>query len=316
VLRLLICVTCLALLAAGTAGAGGSPAAFVALPATDEIVAVDLGSGRVLKRIPVAQGPEDVAAFHDSTRRRDFVLVASRAGGAVTLVDAVTRRVVKVWRGFGDPTDVVVDGLRAYVVDERHGQLVVLDVATRRVPVRIDVGPRPTAVGVGDLAVIAHAGLPSLTLVDVRRRTVTGTVPVAGPVTSVSKQPDTANVYVSFAGSGDLALIDWGRRRTTFRKRVGERLAQVVKDVHLGDRVWVTDAPRGRVVLASARNGRVLRRLGGCPGAHGLAQVGTASVVATCPGSAALALWDTSRWRLRTVRLGDRPAGVGIAILP
>ena len=315
-LRLLISATCLALLAAGTARAGGSPTAFVALPATDEVVAVDLGSGRVLKRIPVAQGPEDVAAFHDVTRRRDFVLVASRPAGAVTLVDAVKRRVVKVWRGFGDPADVAVEGLRAYIADARRGQLVVLDLATRRVLARIDVGPRPTAVAVGDLAIIAHSGRPSLTLVDVRRRTVTGTVPVAEPVTSVSKQPDTANVYVSFAGSGDLASIDWGRRRTTFRKHVGERLAQVVKDVYLGDRVWVTDAARGRVVLASARDGRVLRRLGGCPGAHGLAQVGTASVLATCPGNSTLAVWDTSRWRLRTVRLGNRPAGVGIAILP
>jgi hypothetical protein len=315
VLRSLIGAALLALLAATGARAGGSPVAFVALPDRNEVVAVDLGTDRVLGRIAVAGGPEAVTAYYDYTRSRDFILVASPASGTVTLIDSVSRRIVHVWRGFAEPRAVAVNGLRAYVVDAKRGQLVVLGLGIRRVLTRIDVGARPTDVAVGDVAVVAHAGRASLTLVDVARRNVIGAVPTGDAVTSVSKQPDSANVYVSFAGSGRLALVDWGRRRTVYQRRVGGELALVVKDVYLR-RVWATDRRNGRVLVAAARTGRVLRRLAGCPGAHGLAQVGTASIVATCPGNSTLAVWNTSRWRLRSISLGGRPAGVGIAVLP
>jgi len=47
-----------------------------------------------------------------------------------------------------------------------------------------------------------------------------------------------------------------------------------------------------------------------------VSRVGTAAVVATCPANRSLAIWDTTRWRLRSLHLGGRPAGVGIAVIP
>ena len=315
-LQALTVAAAVALTAAASAGAGGSATAFVALPGRDRVVALDVGTGAQLRRISVAGGPERVAAYHDASRRRDFVLVTSAGGGSVTLIAAFTQRIVRVWRGFGRPADVVVDALRAYVVDRDRGALVVIDLRARRILARIAVGARPSAVAVGDLAVVAHAGRASLTLVDPARSRVVGSLPVHRPVASLSKQPDTANVYVAFEGTGELALIDWGRRRTVFRRSIGERLAQVRVDSFHGRRVWATDFARGGVVLASTQDGRVLRRLGGCPGASGIAQVGTASVVATCAGARSLAVWDATRWRLRRFGVGGRPAGVAVAVLP
>lgn len=315
-LRALILTTALALVGAGAALGGGTGVAFVALPERAEVVAVDVSTGKLLRRIAVPRGPQEVAAYHDTSRRRDFVLVASPPAGAVTLIDAFSQRVVKVWGGFGSPAGVVVDGLRAYVTDNQHGQLVVLDLRRQRIVTRMSVGPRPRALAVGDLAIVAHDHRTSLTLVDVRRRTVLGSVSVGGFVQSISKQPDTANVLVTFRDSGDVALVDWGRRRVVFRRAVAKGTRQVVMDAFHGRRAWVADSAGDRVLDVSTRDGRVRRALRGCAGAHSLAYIGTASIVATCPRSARLAVWSTRRSTVRLIRIGDKPAGVAIAILP
>ncbi|MEO5576900.1 MAG: hypothetical protein ABIR67_14805 [Gaiellaceae bacterium] len=201
-LRLLTLGTLPALLAVGVASAGGTAVAFVALPGRGEVVAVDVGSGDVLRRIEVAKGPQETAAYHDTSRRRDFVLVTSPPAGTVTLVDAFSQRVARVWDDFGAPADVVVEGLRAYVTDNARGRLVVIDLRSRRVVASLPVGPRPRALAVGDLAIVAHDGRESLTLVDLRRRKIAGSLPVGGVVQSISKRPDTADVFVTYRGTG------------------------------------------------------------------------------------------------------------------
>lgn len=255
-LRLLTLGAALALLAVGAASAGGAAVAFVTLPERDQVVAVDVGSGDVLRRIRVGGRPQEVTAYHDWSRRRDFVLVTSRRTGTVTLIDAFSRQVVRVWKGFGAPADVVVDALRAYVTDNARGRLVVIDLRSRRVLARIAVGPRPRALAVGDLAIVAHDGRASLTLVDVRRWRIVDSLPVGGVVQSVSKQPDTATVYVTFRGSGNVALVDWGRRRVVFRRTVARSTSEVVKDVYIGSRLGHRSCGRqGAPRLRSGRAG-------------------------------------------------------------
>lgn len=63
-------------------------------------------------------------------------------------------------------------------------------------------------------------------------------------------------------------------------------------------------------------NGRVLRRLHGCPGAEGVAFVGTAWVVAACRDANALAIWSQRTWKRKLVSLGGRPHGVAETVLP
>lgn len=318
-LRALTLVATAVLVAAGgadTASTGGTAVAFVALPGASALAIVDVGSGNVTGRVRVPGGPEEVTAYHDIARGRPFLVVTSPREGTVTLVDALERRVVKVWRGFGEPADVVVEGTRAYVTDARRGELVVLALGNRRVISRIAVGPRPHAVAVGDVAVVAHERRTSLTLVDIARKNVIARIPVGGVVQSISKRPDTADVFVTYRGTGAVARIDWGTRRVVFRRTVAQRASDVVTDVYAGDRAWVADEAGGRLRLIASRDGRVRRTLAGCPGARRIVQVGTARVVATCVGNASLAIWDTSRWRYRATPLGAAPAGVAVAILP
>jgi YVTN family beta-propeller protein len=312
--RAVVLIALGALLGAGGAGGaptGGTPVAFVALPHQSQLVAVAVGSGEVLRRVRVPRGPQEVTDLQGLSR----VLVTSPSAGALTLVDAFSQRVVKVWRGLGTPTDVAVSGNRAFVTDRARGRLVVIDLITRRVVARIPVGPRPRAVVVGDVAIVAHEGSSSLSLVDVRRRSVVRLLSVGEPVHALSRQPDTANVFVTYR-SGAVALVDWGRGRVIFRRDLNGAASDILKDIYVGDNVWVGDSSRDRLLLLSARDGRLRRTFRGCAGIHRLAQVGTASIVGSCRRSKSIAVWGTTRRGLTSIPLQAEPAGVAIAVLP
>jgi len=317
VLRGLILVALV--LALGTGGAsatpsGGTPAAFVSVERASLLVGVDLTTGRVIARIRVPAGPHNVTSY--SAR---YVLVTSPPAGAVTLVDAFSRRIIKTWRGFGSPHDVEVEGRYAYVTDETRGQLVVLDLAQRKVVARVAVGSRPHDVAVGDVALVTHSsGHPDLTMVDDRPRSprLIGRVRAGGAAHDISRQADTANAYVTYWNSGAVGAVDWGNKRVLWRRSVGSLIHHVQFDYYHGRRLWVTDHRTGDVLALSSRDGGVLRRLRGCAGAHHVGLVGMAWVTVACHDADSLAIWSTRRWQRRLVRVGDGPHGVAEVVLP
>jgi DNA-binding beta-propeller fold protein YncE len=317
VLRAVILAAALLLVlvpAASSAPAGGTAVAFVSVEDDDRLVAVDLTSGRILARIPVPDGPRNVA---ESGAR--WILVTSPPAGAVTLVDGFSQEVVKVFRGFGYPHDVEVEGARAYVTDETRGQLVVISLPAQRILARIPVGPRPHDVAVSDVALVTHGSShPDLTMVDVNlgRKRGIRRLAVGGPAHDISKQPDSANVYVTYWNRGSVGAVDWGRGRLLWRARIGTLVRHVQFDYFHGRRLWATDHTSGRSYLISARNGRVLRTLTGCPGAQHLAMGGTAWVAVACHEAGALAIHDARTWRRKLVRVGAGAHGVAVAVLP
>jgi len=313
---LLLAVLLLGVPAASGGRAGGTAVAFVSAEDDDALVAVDLTTARVVARIALADGPHNVAVAGGLR----WVLVTSPPAGVVTMVDAFTLRVVRVFRGFRSPHDVEVEGGYAYVTDEGWGELAVIDLTGRRVVARARVGARPHDVAVGDVALVTHGPrAPYLTVVDVRdprRPLVAGRIDAGGPAHDISEQPDSAWAYVTYWGSGLVAAVDWGRRRVLWRRRVGSLVHHVQADVFRGRRVWATDHEGGRAYLLSSRDGRILRSLDGCPGAHHLALAGTAWVAVACHDAGALAIYSTRTWRRRLVAVGAGPHGVAVAVVP
>jgi DNA-binding beta-propeller fold protein YncE len=88
----------------------------------NQLVAVDLDSGHVLKRLRMPAGPENVAVCGNTA------FVVSPRARAVTLIDAVRLKVRRVLRGFGAPHIVACspNGGYAYVTDDARGQLVAI----------------------------------------------------------------------------------------------------------------------------------------------------------------------------------------------
>lgn len=121
--RVLLLLAILAVPAAShAAGQSGLPVALVTAETQNALLAVDLRSGRILKRLHMPADPENVEAYAGGA-----VVVSTRAG-AVTLVDPRTLKVSRVLRGFGSPHIAAFTpaGDYVYVTDDARGQLAVI----------------------------------------------------------------------------------------------------------------------------------------------------------------------------------------------
>lgn len=108
---------------ASQARAGGGPIiALVTAETTNQLVAVDLPSGRIVKRLRMPDDPQNVAVCGGTAA------VVSVRAGAVTLVDASTLRIRRVLHGFASPHIPACspDGRYIYVTDDARGQLAVI----------------------------------------------------------------------------------------------------------------------------------------------------------------------------------------------
>lgn len=256
-----------ALAAARGALAGRSSGRALALVTADteqHVAAVDLGTGRVLRRLATLPGPRSI----ESAGGR-VALVAHTSEGAVTLLDSRPLRVRRVLRGFAEPryTASSADGRRAYVTDSANGELVTVDVVRGRVVHRLDVA------GPARHLSLEHGG---------RRLWL-----ALG-----SKAPALAVVDLSDPARPRLAR----RVRPPF-------LAHDVGFVPGTPRIWVTSGDRGTIALYDPRSDRIVARLpGDAPPQHVTFAAGLAFVTSGDDAKVRVHSLDDGRV-LRTTRV-------------
>jgi hypothetical protein len=114
----------------------GPPVALVTAESLDQLIAIDLPSGRIVQRLRLPADPENVV-----TSGRLAVVVSARAG-AVTLLAPGSLRVQRVIYGFGAPHIAAFspDLEQVYVTDDARGQLSVISLARARVIRKLFVG--------------------------------------------------------------------------------------------------------------------------------------------------------------------------------
>jgi PQQ-like domain len=200
---------------------GGTSLALVTADLESSIVAVDLSTGTVHRRLRTAPDPRSIESIGVVG-----ALVAHTASGRLTLVDA-DLRVHRIAGELGAPRYTAVSPNRqlAYVTDSAREEIVVVDVGARRVVTRVAVG-----------GPCRHLSLDR-----------TGT----RLWTALGNTADRLAV---------LSLADPRRPRpvTTIRPPF---LAHDVGFAPDGRRVWVTSGDRGRIVIYDARTGEVIRTL-------------------------------------------------------
>lgn len=116
---------------------GGLPVALVTAETQNELLAVSLPDGRVVRRVRLASDPENVAS-----RANGPAVVVSAKGHTVSVLDWRSLRVLKTFRNFRSPhlAAFAPDGKWIYVTDDGSGVVSVIQLRGLRIVDRVFVG--------------------------------------------------------------------------------------------------------------------------------------------------------------------------------
>ncbi len=178
--------------------AGGQPTALVTAETLNQLIAVTLPCGRVVRRLSMPADPENVVASGS------VAVVVSARGHAVTLVDLPRLRVVRVFRSFDSPhlAAITGDNRYAYVTDDGAGRLVVIDLVHRRTvrSMFVGAGAHHLAISPSGTALWIALGERASTVVVLDISTE------ASPRIVARIHPTTAVHALAFAPSGNVWL--------------------------------------------------------------------------------------------------------------
>jgi sugar lactone lactonase YvrE len=191
------------------AASGGVPVALVTADLESHVVAVELSTGRIVKRIRTAPGPRSVESSPFGQ-----VVVAHIPAGVVTILDGATLSVRAVLRGFGEPRYTAMHPGEpiAYVTDSKLEQVVAIDLSRRAVVHRTRVpGPaRHVSVDAG-MALWTSLGsaaerIAVLSLADPRRPRLVRLITPPFRAHDVVFAPDGAHAWMTSGAQNALAI--------------------------------------------------------------------------------------------------------------
>jgi DNA-binding beta-propeller fold protein YncE len=232
-------------------GARG-PVALVTADTEATVVAVDVLSGRVLRRVATRPDPRSIE------RVGETAVVAHTAIGEVTLLRGL--QIHHVLRGFGEPryTAGTPDGRHAFITDSGQAELAVVDVLRGRVVARLRLGgwPRHLSIDQAGQTLWVALGTEALELavVDVThpmRPRRTGTIRPPFRLHDVGFVPGTRHVWVTSGDRGTVAIYD-------------ARSGHVLRRLPAGAPPQHVTFDRGRAFVTSGNDGTLrVHSLGG-----------------------------------------------------
>ena len=258
---------------------GGTPLALVTADLESCVVAVDLSTGRVLRRIATPADPRSIETIGETA-----ALVAHTALGRLTLIDD-RLRVHEIEGDLGAPRYAAVapDRRYAYVSDSERAQIAVVDLRQQRLVGRVQVG-----------GPVRHL---SIDRSGRRLWAVLGNVSNAVAVVDAS-QPRRPRLV--------------GRFRPPFA-------AHDVGFAPGGSRVWLTSGDRELLSIHDARTGRLLKQLrGDAPPQHVTFLGGRAYVTSGDDGLLRVHRLDGRLLRTTSVPVGsfNVQQGWGVVLTP
>ncbi len=236
--------------------------ALVTAETENRLLVVDLPSGRVVRSIPVAPDPEDLANDGNGGE----VAVVSAAAGKVTLLNGETLRPLNVLDGFESPhiAAIAPDGKHAYVTDDARGALTAIDLANLRVTstIHVGAGAHHLCFDIKDqeawVALGESAGmLVLLSTQDFDRPRVIGHFPPPFRVHDLACAPDSGRLWLTSATGSDVTLMDGFDYGVVFRVPVGPPPQHVALTKRYA---YLTSGYGSTIVQADVKTGRILHR--------------------------------------------------------
>lgn len=297
---------------------GGVPVALVTADTQEHVAAVELSTGRVVKRIPTLPGPRSIeSGFADRT------VVAHSDEGAVTLINGADLTVRRVLRGFEVPryTAMSTDGRRAYVTDAGRGDVAVIDLWEGKVVHRVEVGAHARHIsrdpGGRWLWVALGFSAPQIVVLDLAtgspaRPSVTARITPPFLAHDVAFEPRGRQVWVSAGKDERLAVYHPGTRQVI---RTLSADAAPQHFTFAAGRAFVAEGKCGMVRVHALHDGRVVRELGVPVGSYNV-QEGAGWVVTPSLDHGTLTVLDRFGRRLREVRVASSSHDACVVVTP
>ena len=289
--------------------------ALVTAETENRLLVVDLPSGRVIRRLAIADDPEDVAANSGAC---SSVVVTSAAAGKVTVLDRETLQPRSVLGGFGTPhiAEIAPGGAYAYVTDDARGTVTVIYLGTPRVISRIEVGASAHHLSFDLAHHLAWVALGEtartiviLSTADLAHPRVIGRFDPGFPAHDIEFSPNGQQAWVTSADSPNVSVFNPIDRRILFRVPVGTGPQHVA---FAGRFAYLTSGYGGVIERVDASTGRILNRATAPHGSFEL-DAGLGYVVASSLLRGTLAIYNRQLKLLRAVRLAPATREVAIS---
>lgn len=230
---------------------GGTPLALVTADRDAQLVAVDLGTGRIAGRVATPPGPRSVESAWLT-----WAIVAHTALGRLSIVHAPSLRVRHVVRGLEEPRYTAVSNPSTSATDRL-------------------------------VALVTDSGARAVVSLDVERGAVLARTRVPGPARHLSLSPDGTTAWVALGSKADtIAVLAVGEGGSTRVARLVRPPAPAHDVVFApgGRHVWVTGGS-GRSIWVYEAEGRkpVAELVADAPPQH-VAWVGGRAFVASGEG--------------------------------
>jgi DNA-binding beta-propeller fold protein YncE len=302
---------------------GGTFVALVTAERQNQLIAVELSTGKTLRRVTVPADPQNVAAL--AGRSHTVVVVSTRAG-AVTLLAWKTLKTVKVFHGLASPHLAAISpsGKWAYVTDDGRGELDVIALGPRRMVDRVFVGAGAHHLTISPggrrawVALGEHAS--EIAIVDISRPARPRLLRRFSPgfvVHDLTFSPDGRRVWVT-SGVGDSVHVLSARSgKQVFAVRVGAAPQHVAfsEPIRGFAYAYATSGYSSRIVKIDPQTGRIVARARTPYGSFNLATLGE-GVVTTSLINGRLTDFDQRLRVLRTTRPAPAARGVALDVWP
>lgn len=315
--RLLLLLAVLAVPASHAAREGAHPLALVTAETQNQLLAVDLTSGRVIRSLRMPADPENVEAYAGSA------VVVSTAAGAVTFVNPRTLRVQRILRGFGSPhiAAFAPSGDYVYVSDDERGQLaVILGRVIRRIFVGYGAHHMSFSPDEHRLWVALGERAQSIAVVDTRnvaRPRLVGHVDPRGLAHDLAFTPDGSYVWVTYDDQSYLRVFDARTRRPVATLYAGAAPAHVRFDnasglPRFGRYAYVTSGNSAQLRIFNWRTRRLVRTVTTAAGSYNL------SIDRGLVATSSLTQGTVLAWQSGRLLLSERvaPAARDVAVVP
>lgn len=241
---------------------GGSPVALVTAESANEVIAVSLPSGRVLRRVHL----------HDPvtiTARATGPAVVVSPSGTVTILAWRTLRVLAVLHDFRSPqlAAITPDGALAYVTDAGTGDVSAIDLASHRVVDRVFVGRNAhhLAIAPDGARTWVALGERARTIVvldsaNARRLRVVGRIHPSTLAHDLAAAPDGRTLWVTSDSAPYVSVLDTRTSNLLGSVPAGPP-PQHLAFVPFGrPRVYITSGYGSSIELVNTRTRTVIRR--------------------------------------------------------